>query len=342
MSENNYTVYKHTTPSGKVYIGITKQKVEKRWLCGHGYLNKNKNGEYSQKAFANAINKYGWNNIKHEILHSNLTKEEAEQKEIEMIAFYDSTNSSKGYNCLKGGGITDNSNNVGNKPLNYYILEKQKRVCKYDLNGKFIEEFQSVSVACKKLGYNQNAKATISHICRHDVTQYGGKYLTYKGFQWRYWEETKGEDIAPILKKKTGIKPNKIIQIDEKGNFIKQWESSEQCDKILNTHSNSVCNKYAVSSKGKYFMYEKDYNDARKLKEYLIKISNLDKRISNSGVGISIVQIDESNNIIAQYESLGEASRKTQISEGAIKNCCKNKLTKGKKYIYPFRYANDI
>lgn len=27
-----YSVYKHTSPSGKVYIGITKQKPVKRWL----------------------------------------------------------------------------------------------------------------------------------------------------------------------------------------------------------------------------------------------------------------------------------------------------------------------
>lgn len=32
-----YTVYKHTTPSGKVYVGITKQKPEQRWDNGNGY-----------------------------------------------------------------------------------------------------------------------------------------------------------------------------------------------------------------------------------------------------------------------------------------------------------------
>lgn len=32
-----YTVYKHTSPSGKVYIGITKRKPEYRWNKGKGY-----------------------------------------------------------------------------------------------------------------------------------------------------------------------------------------------------------------------------------------------------------------------------------------------------------------
>ena len=35
MEERNYIVYKHTSPSNKVYIGITKQKPYKRWKYGH-------------------------------------------------------------------------------------------------------------------------------------------------------------------------------------------------------------------------------------------------------------------------------------------------------------------
>ena len=32
-----YSVYKHTFPNGKVYIGITKQNPLKRWRNGTGY-----------------------------------------------------------------------------------------------------------------------------------------------------------------------------------------------------------------------------------------------------------------------------------------------------------------
>lgn len=31
---NNYCVYKHTSPSGKVYVGITKLKPKYRWNNG--------------------------------------------------------------------------------------------------------------------------------------------------------------------------------------------------------------------------------------------------------------------------------------------------------------------
>ena len=33
----NFIVYKHTSPNGKVYIGITKQNPKQRWGNGSGY-----------------------------------------------------------------------------------------------------------------------------------------------------------------------------------------------------------------------------------------------------------------------------------------------------------------
>lgn len=96
MTTNNlWCVYKHTTPSGKVYIGIAKD-VKHRWR-GNG------SGYKGSTRISNAIKKYGWYNIKHEILFSNLTKEEACQKEIELIKKFRSTDPAFGYNLLSGG-----------------------------------------------------------------------------------------------------------------------------------------------------------------------------------------------------------------------------------------------
>lgn len=91
-----YTVYKHTSPSGKVYIGITSQKPEKRWgLNGAGY-------KHSPHLMA-AIGVYGWDAFKHEILAEGINQEEAERMETALIAEYDSTNREKGYNTDIGG-----------------------------------------------------------------------------------------------------------------------------------------------------------------------------------------------------------------------------------------------
>lgn len=91
----SYCVYKHTSPSGKVYIGITMKNPLKRWANGLGYCR--------QSYFFNAILKYGWDNFTHEILYTGLTKEEACQKEIELIALYRSNQRKYGYNISSGG-----------------------------------------------------------------------------------------------------------------------------------------------------------------------------------------------------------------------------------------------
>ena len=92
-----FSVYKHTCPNGKVYIGITSQLVENRWKHGKGYRN--------NKLFYRAICKYKWENIRHEILYENLTSQEAYDKEIELINKYKSNNAKYGYNLSNGGEI---------------------------------------------------------------------------------------------------------------------------------------------------------------------------------------------------------------------------------------------
>lgn len=92
---NNYSVYKHTAPNGKVYIGITCQTLTKRWKNGQGYD--------GCTAFYRAIQKYGWDNIEHVVVASGLDKAEACKMEQEIISRFDSTNPNKGYNLTKGG-----------------------------------------------------------------------------------------------------------------------------------------------------------------------------------------------------------------------------------------------
>jgi len=92
---SDYTVYMHTSPSNKVYIGITGRKPEVRWARGKAYR--------QNERFSAAISKYGWDNFKHEILYSGLSKEEACEKEVMLIALYHSNDRAYGYNNSVGG-----------------------------------------------------------------------------------------------------------------------------------------------------------------------------------------------------------------------------------------------
>ena len=93
---NNFTIYMHKNKiNNKVYIGQTSQNPSKRWDNGKGYITSPK--------FYNAIQKYGWDNFEHIILYTNLTLEEANQKEKELINHFHSTEDTFGYNITSGG-----------------------------------------------------------------------------------------------------------------------------------------------------------------------------------------------------------------------------------------------
>ena len=78
---NNYTVYIHKNKiNGKIYVGQTCQEPKKRWDYGRGY-------ETSPRFF-NAILKYGWDNFEHIILYQNLSQDEANKIEIQLIKQY--------------------------------------------------------------------------------------------------------------------------------------------------------------------------------------------------------------------------------------------------------------
>ena len=115
-----YTIYMHTAPNGKRYVGQTCQKLERRWRNGAGYCR--------NPHFFRAIQKYGWDNIKHETVAECDTLEEANKKEAELIAEYKTNDIRYGYN-ISGGA--DGKGMVAESTKK---LQSQKR------KGKFVGE----------------------------------------------------------------------------------------------------------------------------------------------------------------------------------------------------------
>lgn len=114
----NWIVYKHTSPSDKVYIGITSRKPHIRW-------GKNGRGYKKHPHFYNAILKYGWDNMLHEVLYSNLTEQEAQNIEISLISYYKAKGLS--YNIAEGGNL----GMTGHK----WTEEQRAKMPKRDMRG---------------------------------------------------------------------------------------------------------------------------------------------------------------------------------------------------------------
>lgn len=144
--ENKYCVYMHTSPSRKVYIGITRTSVEQRWKKGRGYK--------SQQYFWRAIQKYGWDNFKHEVLYENLTKSEAENMEIELIAQYKSNQKEFGYNIENGGSAAGKISDETRKK----ISESHKGMLSPN-KGKPMSEEQKQKISKAKTGKSNGPRS---------------------------------------------------------------------------------------------------------------------------------------------------------------------------------------
>lgn len=93
MIENKYLVYKHTSPSGKSYVGLTNNLTKR---------NSKHRRDSGCIAFYTAIQKYGWYSFSHEILVDNLSLEEANDWEKFFIKIENSL-APNGYNLKDGG-----------------------------------------------------------------------------------------------------------------------------------------------------------------------------------------------------------------------------------------------
>lgn len=129
----NYTVYMHTCPNNKRYIGLTSLVPEDRWNNGHGYK-----GQY----FYRAIEEFGWDNIQHDILATNLSEEEAYKMEEKYIKLYNTLFAKHGYN-LKYGKMRGKFREVRVIDLKLVFIDT-KRCAEY-----FGVARSSIASACK-------------------------------------------------------------------------------------------------------------------------------------------------------------------------------------------------
>lgn len=189
MPMTNFTLYRHTSPSGKVYIGITHQTPEARWQNGLGYR---KNAH-----FFRAIVKYGWRNFNHEILAEGLTRAVACEMERALIAQHKSNDKRFGYNITDGGEYFKHSaesirkmsdarkgKGTGPRQLSEHTraLMRENHAGGADDKAVLCVEtrtvYASINEAARVTGANKHA---ISKCCRHKP-----HYNTAGGYHWEW------------------------------------------------------------------------------------------------------------------------------------------------------------
>lgn len=236
---NVWKVYKHTSPGGKCYIGITHyDDPNVRWQNGLGYK--------KCPFFIPAILKYGWDNFTHEILFDKLSVQEACQKEKELIAYY--KNLGKSYNSSDGGlGLTgplteehrrhiSESNRSGQEEVRKKISETLKSKHPIPWNkgktGVYNEEtLKKISEGSKgRPGWNKGKKLgpqSEEHRRKISEANKGKKKPDQKGKRKPYTEEHRKHISEGLKGKRLGVplgpRPDNVKNKISEGRLGQKW-----------------------------------------------------------------------------------------------------------------------
>lgn len=333
MIEKKYCVYMHRNKiNNKVYIGQTGTAVKDRWQNGKGYK--------GCTLFERAIEKYGWDNFEHIILEDNLTREEVGISERKFIALYDSTNPEKGYNISTGGesghvgvkmsdevrkqmsetrkGVQfsqEHKDRISNALKGRTISEKQKQqirennsvpIVQLSKQGDFIREYGSSEEASRITGIDAGNILTSAHSLNYSRS--AGGFLWIKSSD--YWNlETKG--IKYVNQSLTAV-----VQLDKDGKYISEFESCAEAQRAIGKPGsntiNACCRGDAKSAYGFVWVYKNEYDVA---KDYSFKREPY-------GNQYAVVQIDNYENLVSEFDTVQNAHRITGINYCCICECC--------------------
>lgn len=261
-----YCVYIHTNKiDGKMYVGQTiyGNKPNKRWQNGMGYR--------AQIYFWRAIEKYGWDNFDHEVIASNLTKEEADNFERLLIEKLHTNDNRFGYNLTNGGegvlgyhhsaeSIQKQKDTMQKYFANPKYIQKMREVApkrdiyQFTLDGVFIKSYESSMDAERQTGLNSGAISK----CALEKCYYVGEYIF-----------TFAEDVNLISERVNKYRNRQIqrkecvVQLSLDGDYIAEWKNAYTAGKQLHIeykNINAVCHNKKQSAGGCRWMFLSDYN----------------------------------------------------------------------------------
>ena len=254
MEEKKFCVYKHTTPNGKVYIGITCQEPEQRWKNGKGYD--------IRSYFRKAIDKYGWDHITHEILASGLYENEASLAEEFYINMFCSTDRDRGYNLKSGGYVggryTDAvKEKLSQKNKEYWETHPEKRK---EFSDRMMGKKKSVE-ARKKMSISKTGKP-FAHSAEHNRNIGVGIKAFYQTHEEKRKEHGK-RIVAYSLAKRQAV-----VQLTDNGDFVAIYESGKAAMRatgIKDGNINRCCRGKSQHAGGYKWQFAIDYNSGREI-----------------------------------------------------------------------------
>lgn len=177
MNKNTYCVYMHKNKiNGKIYVGQTiyGENPNYRWKNGKGYKGYNN--------FWNDIQKYGWDKFEHIIVKQNLSLQEADILEKELISYYINQNNCYnkrivGNNNVEGKTLTEStkqliSTNTSKAQIGLVWLHKDKTEIqvKPEQIQYYIEQGYTKGRFFDKIWIHNDTKTKMIH--KHELQKY--------------------------------------------------------------------------------------------------------------------------------------------------------------------------
>lgn len=319
----SWTVYKHISPSGKVYVGISSN-VKNRWAAsGYYYC-------LSDTAFSRAIRKYGWDNFQHIIINEGLNHQEACNMEIELIAYYKAKGIS--YNITDGGeGFCGKHSEEHNKH------KRESRIANSDIDYLVIDKSfnyivcQTQPEAAQYLGVTQR---NISHTLCQPIG-----YTCKKHYLWKH-------------KKGTPVDIDAIRQKIEEALDIRHNKMSEHTkaisDKLVKSSKNERESISAEERKarfghhknvGKHHSEEtkKKLSEAAKGRD-MSKAVEASKRAPHNPVNKkAVIQYKMTGEYVNEFISINQAAVETGIGRSSIANCLNGRSNSSGGYRWQYK-----
>lgn len=234
--ERKYTVYKHTSPEGKVYIGCTSINPKRRW--GKRYPHND--------MFSNDIEKFGWGNFKHEIIASRLTEDEAYDMEKELIHKYNTTDPSVGYNRSTGG-----RNSRG-----FHLNEEFKQKLREINTGKHHSEETRRKIREANTGrsHTKETKRKLSEMRFGENNPMYGKHPSEETRR-KIGDARRGFHHTDEAKRKISEATSRKVMCIETGIIYESMQKAAQHTGATSNHIPSVCRGKRNTSGGYHWKY---------------------------------------------------------------------------------------
>ena len=258
-----WKIYKHTLildcPSkGKSYIGQTSEEnPNRRWANGSGYFALRKNKQHTLFWFA--VQKYGWDNFKHEVIESDIkTLDKANDREKYWIAYYHTFVEDPecwGYNMTAGGSGVAHKCSEATKQKISNTMKGRKFTTEH--KAKLIANIKRKPIICIETGIRYESTAEAARqtgISRENIkTAVNGKRLSAGGYHWAKVNDQEKIIALKSLNGKCKAAKRKVICTDTNEVFNSITEAAKAFGVNQSAISNALKRKTKV--KGKVFKY---------------------------------------------------------------------------------------